>query len=91
MKPEIVYIYTDKDGMVQLTKQGLEALIEKAYQAGREDASGTITNPWTIQPTWRGYDVPLGSGTGEIHIDVGNGPNDTTAKEEKTTYTYWGI
>lgn len=61
MKPEIVYVYADKDGMVQLTKAGLDALIEKAYQAGRADATGRITTPWTITPTWDSDDSSTGA------------------------------
>lgn len=50
MKPEIVFI-RENDGMVQMTKEGLQDLIDKAYQAGRADAPGTITQPYVVQPT----------------------------------------
>lgn len=48
MKPELIFI-NEKDGMVTMTKEDLEALVEKAYQAGRSEVGGTITIP-RIEP-----------------------------------------
>ena len=49
MKPELIFV-NEKDGMVTMKKEELEALVEKAYQAGRSDSSGTITTPWVVNP-----------------------------------------
>lgn len=48
MKPEIVYVLDVKDDVVTVKKQELKALIDKAYEAGKKDGAGTITNPRTI-------------------------------------------
>ena len=58
MKPELIFI-NEKDGMVTMPKEELERIVEKAYQSGRTDASGTITTPWTINPTWGTGTVPM--------------------------------
>ena len=50
MKPELIFI-NEKDGMVTMKKEDLEALVEKAYQAGRSDSSGAITSPWIVPTT----------------------------------------
>lgn len=47
MKPEIIFV-SEKDGMVTMKKEELEALVEKAYQAGRSDISGTIATPYVV-------------------------------------------
>lgn len=53
MKPELIYVDA-YDGMVTMKKEDLEALVEKAYQAGKSEGElTTITNPWTVHPTWR--------------------------------------
>ena len=44
MKPELIYVDAH-DGMVTMKKEDLEALVEKAYQAGRSEVRGTITIP----------------------------------------------
>ena len=48
MKPELIYVDA-YDGMVTMKKEDLEALVEKAYQAGRSEVGGTITVP-RIEP-----------------------------------------
>ena len=50
MKLELIFI-NEKDGMVTMRKEELEDLVEKAYQAGRSDSGGGITNPWIVNPT----------------------------------------
>lgn len=50
MKPELIFV-NEKDGMVTMKKEELEALVEKAYQAGRSDSSYITTTPWTVPTT----------------------------------------
>lgn len=57
MKPELIYVDA-YDGMVTMKKEELEALVEKAYQAGRSDGGGTITTPWVV-PTTPLYGKPV--------------------------------
>ena len=50
MKPELIYIDA-YDGMVTMKKEDLEALVERAYQAGRSDGGGITTTPWVVPTT----------------------------------------
>lgn len=50
MKPELIYVDA-YDGMVTMKKEELEALVEKAYQAGRSDGGGITTTPWIVPTT----------------------------------------
>lgn len=50
MKPELIYVDA-YDGMVTMKKEDLEALVEKAYQAGRNDGGYTTTTPWIVPTT----------------------------------------
>ena len=50
MKPEIIFV-SEKDGLITLSKEDLITLVDKAYNAGKADASGTITTPYYICKT----------------------------------------
>lgn len=50
MKPELIYVDA-YDGMVTMKKEDLEALVERAYQAGRSDGGGITTTPWIVPTT----------------------------------------
>ena len=50
MKPEIIFV-SEKDGMVTMKKEELEALVDKAYQAGLRDGGGITTTPWIVSTT----------------------------------------
>lgn len=51
MKPELIYVDA-YDGMVTMRKEELEALVEKAYQAGKSEGElSTITYPWRVSTT----------------------------------------
>ena len=58
MKPELIFI-SEKDGMVTLTREDLERIVDSAYKAGQADASYITTTPWTISPTWTERVVPM--------------------------------
>lgn len=60
MKPEIIFI-SERDGLVTMSKEDIITLVDKAYNAGKADASPVTTTPWTITPTWtdRTGTVPL--------------------------------
>lgn len=68
-KPELVFI-KENDGMVTMSKEDLERLFDKAYEAGKSDGCGVITlptpyitnpNPTTPITTW----VSCGTDTAE--------------------------
>ena len=51
MKPELIFV-NERDGMVTMKKEELEALVDKAYQAGRSDGGGITTTPWIVPTTF---------------------------------------
>lgn len=59
MKPELIFI-SEKDGLITMSREDLERIVDKAYKAGQADASYITTTPWTI-PTWtdRTMTVPV--------------------------------
>lgn len=77
MKPELIFI-SEKDGMVTLTREDLEQIVDKAYRAGQADASTITTSPWTINPTWNDVDVPVRQT--EITCHEGNWAKGTQTK-----------
>ena len=58
MKPELIFI-SEKDGLITLSKEDIITLVDKAYNAGKADASPVTTIPWTITPTWTDRTVPM--------------------------------
>ncbi len=65
MKPEIFFV-NEKDGMVSISKEDLQLLINRIYEAGKIDGlnippyitTPTNTQPYTITPTWNGVENP---------------------------------
>ena len=58
MKPELIFV-NEHDGLVTLSKEDLERIVDTAYKAGQADSSFTMQQPWTITPTWTERTVPL--------------------------------
>lgn len=57
MKPELIFV-NEHDGLVTLSKEDLQRIVDTAYKAGQADSSSFITQqPWMISPTW-GRTVP---------------------------------
>ena len=52
MKPELIFI-NEKNGMVTLSKEDLENIVERAYRAGQIDNTTITTQPWQINPVWK--------------------------------------
>ena len=54
MKPELIFV-NEHDGLVTLSKEDLERIVDTAYKAGQADSSSFVMQqPWTITPTWDG-------------------------------------
>ena len=77
MKPELIFI-SEKDGMVTLSKEDLERIVDSAYKAGQADASYITTTPWTIHPTWD--TSPLPTKRTDITCHEGNWAEGTQTK-----------
>lgn len=76
MKPEVIFVDV-KDGMVMMSREDLQRLIDKAYEAGKKDASPLqmpLSYPYVVNPT-----------TGEI--GWGNTSTATSAGDMETTTT----
>ena len=58
MKPELIFI-NEKNGMVTLSKEDLENIVERAYRAGQIDNTTITTQPWQINPVWKDQAVPV--------------------------------
>ena len=84
MKPEIVYV-RESDGTVMLTKDELDSLIVRAYEAGKEDAQGKITQSGVWHPTWSDRtDAPT---KWKTDVWCGTGANGVTSADVAKTYT----
>ena len=58
MKPELIFV-NESDGMVTMSPKEIMDLVDRAYQQGKADASGTITSPWVIHPTYTDKATPV--------------------------------
>lgn len=71
MKPEVIFVDV-KDGMATMSREDLQRLIDKAYEAGKNDASPLQmplpSYPYVVNPT-----------TGE-KIDVWMNPNTVSVR-----------
>lgn len=69
MKPTI-FIVTEKNGIITITREKLEELIDSAYNHGYADGktwSKYYDEPVVIKPSWRDQWARVDTGTAPVH------------------------